>query len=134
VDGDTERQEHGRVDLQGISPRAIEPAVTFLCHPPSSATSEIYGDPEVHPRTKGCHRDNLNTIGLRSCYDEVKSLPGTLVTDFGARHMLSCATQACADAVRLVGKGEVCQDVHEVERVAGPARAEVSAGAFSLGV
>jgi hypothetical protein len=62
--------------------------VTFLCHPPSSATPEIYGDPEVHPRTKGCHRDNLNTIGPRSCYDQVQSLPGTLVTDLGVGHDL----------------------------------------------
>jgi hypothetical protein len=62
--------------------------------------------------------------------------PFSLNEDAAQGAMLSCATQVFADAVRLVGKREVCQDVHrsEVERVAGPARADVSAGVFSLGV
>jgi UDP-glucuronate decarboxylase len=52
-----------------------------------ASTSEIYGDPEVHPQTEGYH-GNVNTIGPRSCYDEGKRFAETLVTDFGARHGL----------------------------------------------
>ena len=52
-----------------------------------ASTSEIYGDPEVHPQTEDYH-GNVNTIGPRSCYDEGKRFAETLVTDFGARHGL----------------------------------------------
>ena len=52
-----------------------------------ASTSEIYGDPEVHPQTEGYH-GNVNTIGPRSCYDEGKRFAETLITDFGQRHNL----------------------------------------------
>jgi UDP-glucuronate decarboxylase len=52
-----------------------------------ASTSEIYGDPEVHPQTEGYH-GNVNTIGPRSCYDEGKRFAETLITDFGKRHGL----------------------------------------------
>ena len=52
-----------------------------------ASTSEIYGDPEVHPQTEGYH-GNVNTIGPRSCYDEGKRFAETLMTDFGKRHGL----------------------------------------------
>jgi UDP-glucuronate decarboxylase len=52
-----------------------------------ASTSEIYGDPEVHPQTEDYH-GNVNTVGPRSCYDEGKRFAETLVTDFGARHGL----------------------------------------------
>src|SRR5947207_11359278 len=49
-----------------------------------ASTSEIYGDPEVHPQTEDYH-GNVNTVGPRSCYDEGKRFAETLVTDFGRR-------------------------------------------------
>ena len=52
-----------------------------------ASTSEIYGDPEMHPQTES-YRGNVNTIGPRSCYDEGKRFAETLVTDFGRRHGL----------------------------------------------
>ena len=47
-----------------------------------ASTSEIYGDPDVHPQTEDYH-GNVNTVGPRSCYDEGKRYAETLVTDFG---------------------------------------------------
>ena len=52
-----------------------------------ASTSEIYGDPEVHPQTES-YRGNVNTVGPRSCYDEGKRFAETLVTDFGRQHGL----------------------------------------------
>lgn len=53
-----------------------------------ASTSEIYGDPEVHPQTES-YRGNVNTVGPRSCYDEGKRFAETLVTDFGVQHGLT---------------------------------------------
>ena len=52
-----------------------------------ASTSEIYGDPEVHPQTES-YRGNVNSVGPRSCYDEGKRFAETLVTDFGQQHGL----------------------------------------------
>jgi UDP-glucuronate decarboxylase len=46
-----------------------------------ASTSEVYGDPEVHPQTEG-YWGNVNPIGLRSCYDEGKRLAETLMMDY----------------------------------------------------
>jgi len=50
-----------------------------------ASTSEIYGDPTVHPQTEDYH-GNVNPIGPRACYDEGKRFAETILTDF------SCAT------------------------------------------
>jgi UDP-glucuronate decarboxylase len=47
-----------------------------------ASTSEIYGDPEVHPQLESYH-GNVNPVGPRACYDEGKRFAETLVTDFG---------------------------------------------------
>ena len=50
-----------------------------------ASTSEVYGDPEVHPQPesyKGC----VNTIGIRSCYDEGKRIAETLCFDYQRMH------------------------------------------------
>ena len=52
-----------------------------------ASTSEIYGDPEIHPQTEAYH-GNVNTVGPRSCYDEGKRFAETLVTDYGRHHGL----------------------------------------------
>lgn len=46
-----------------------------------TSTSEIYGDPEVHPQTEG-YWGNVNTVGARSCYDEGKRAAETLCADY----------------------------------------------------
>lgn len=46
-----------------------------------ASTSEVYGDPVVHPQTE-CYRGNVNTIGPRACYDEGKRFAETLCADY----------------------------------------------------
>jgi UDP-glucuronate decarboxylase len=46
-----------------------------------ASTSEVYGDPEVHPQVEG-YWGNVNPIGIRSCYDESKRLAETLMMDY----------------------------------------------------
>jgi UDP-glucuronate decarboxylase len=50
-----------------------------------ASTSEIYGDPDVHPQTEG-YWGNVNPIGLRSCYDEAKRCAETLFFDYRRQH------------------------------------------------
>lgn len=53
-----------------------------------ASTSEVYGDPEVHPQTEGYH-GNVNTIGPRACYDEGKRCAETLFFDYNRSHGLN---------------------------------------------
>lgn len=46
-----------------------------------TSTSEIYGEPQVHPQVEN-YRGNVNTIGIRSCYDEGKRISETLFFDY----------------------------------------------------
>tara|TARA_Y100000739_G_C20527124_1_gene427086 strand:+ start:107 stop:1045 length:939 start_codon:yes stop_codon:yes gene_type:complete len=50
-----------------------------------ASTSEIYGNPEIHPQTES-YRGSVNTIGLRSCYDEGKRIAETLCSDYERIH------------------------------------------------
>jgi len=50
-----------------------------------ASTSEIYGDPEEHPQ-KESYRGSVNTIGIRSCYDEGKRVAETLCSDYQRIH------------------------------------------------
>jgi UDP-glucuronate decarboxylase len=52
-----------------------------------ASTSEIYGDPAVHPQTEE-YRGNVNPIGARSCYDEGKRCAETLFFDYRRQHMM----------------------------------------------
>ena len=52
-----------------------------------SSTSEVYGDPTVHPQTED-YWGNVNPIGLRSCYDEGKRCAETLFFDYRRQHDL----------------------------------------------
>ena len=51
------------------------------------STSEVYGDPEVHPQRESCW-GHVNPIGPRSCYDEGKRCAETLFFDYGRQHRL----------------------------------------------
>jgi UDP-glucuronate decarboxylase len=50
-----------------------------------ASTSEVYGDPEVHPQPES-YRGCVNTIGIRSCYDEGKRIAETLCFDYRRMH------------------------------------------------
>jgi UDP-glucuronate decarboxylase len=52
-----------------------------------ASTSEVYGDPEVHPQTEG-YWGRVNPIGIRSCYDESKRCAETLFFDYRRQHDL----------------------------------------------
>ena len=52
-----------------------------------ASTSEVYGDPEIHPQTENYY-GNVNTIGYRSCYDEGKRCAETLFMDYKREHDL----------------------------------------------
>jgi len=49
-----------------------------------ASTSEVYGDPHVHPQSES-YRGNVNMVGVRSCYDEGKRCAETLFSDYGRR-------------------------------------------------
>ena len=52
-----------------------------------ASTSEVYGDPEVHPQPES-YRGCVNPIGIRSCYDEGKRMAETLFFDYNRQHNL----------------------------------------------
>ena len=52
-----------------------------------ASTSEVYGDPEVHPQIE-TYRGNVNTVGVRSCYDEGKRIAETLCYEFRKKYNL----------------------------------------------
>ena len=53
-----------------------------------ASTSEVYGDPEIHPQTES-YNGNVNMIGPRSCYDEGKRCAETLFMDYHRSHNLN---------------------------------------------
>ena len=55
-----------------------------------ASTSEVYGDPDVHPQ-KEDYNGNVNTLGFRSCYDEGKRCAETLFMDYKREHNLKIA-------------------------------------------
>lgn len=64
----------GTMNMLGLAKRV---KARFLL----ASTSEVYGDPEVHPQTEE-YRGNVNPIGIRSCYDEGKRIAETLAFDY----------------------------------------------------
>ena len=53
-----------------------------------ASTSEVYGDPEIHPQNED-YNGNVNTLGYRSCYDEGKRCAETLFMDYKREHNLN---------------------------------------------
>ncbi|MDJ0532517.1 MAG: SDR family oxidoreductase [Xenococcaceae cyanobacterium MO_207.B15] len=64
----------GTLNMLGLAKRV---KARFLL----ASTSEVYGDPDVHPQTEE-YRGNVNCIGIRSCYDEGKRVAETLAFDY----------------------------------------------------
>ena len=69
-----------RVSVEGTI-HMLELARHFGCPMLFSSTSEVYGDPDVHPQPEDYH-GNVNPIGIRSCYDEGKRCAESLCMDY----------------------------------------------------
>jgi len=74
----TKTSVHGAINMLGLAKRVK--AKIF-----QSSTSEVYGDPEVHPQPEE-YRGNVNPIGPRACYDEGKRCAETLFFDYHRQH------------------------------------------------
>jgi UDP-glucuronate decarboxylase len=76
----TKTSVHGAINMLGLAKRLR--AKIF-----QASTSEVYGDPSVHPQTED-YRGNVNPIGPRACYDEGKRCAETLFFDYQRQHKL----------------------------------------------
>lgn len=76
----TKTSVHGAINMLGLAKR-------LRCRIFQASTSEVYGDPSVHPQTEA-YWGNVNPIGPRSCYDEGKRCAETLFFDYHRQHGL----------------------------------------------
>jgi len=76
----TKTSIHGAINMLGLAKRTR--ALIF-----QASTSEVYGDPEVHPQPEE-YWGRVNPIGIRSCYDEGKRCAETLFFDYYRQHQL----------------------------------------------
>ena len=72
---------HGSINMLGLAKR-LQARIL------QASTSEVYGDPTVHPQTES-YWGNVNCIGMRSCYDEGKRCAETLFFDYHRQHKIS---------------------------------------------
>lgn len=77
----TKTSVHGAINMLGLAKRT---GAKIL----QASTSEVYGDPQVHPQTED-YWGHVNTIGIRSCYDEGKRCAETLFFDYHRQHALN---------------------------------------------
>lgn len=77
----TKTSVHGAINMLGLAKRLR--AKIF-----QASTSEVYGDPQIHPQTEG-YWGHVNPIGIRSCYDEGKRCAETLFFDYQRQHGVS---------------------------------------------
>jgi UDP-glucuronate decarboxylase len=76
----TKTSVHGAINMLGLAKRVKAKIL-------QASTSEVYGDPKVHPQTEA-YWGNVNPIGLRACYDEGKRCAETLFFDYHRQHQL----------------------------------------------
>ncbi|MBU1567885.1 MAG: SDR family oxidoreductase [Proteobacteria bacterium] len=76
----TKTSVHGAINMLGLAKRIK--AKIF-----QASTSEVYGDPEIHPQPES-YWGNVNPTGIRSCYDEGKRCAETLFFDYHRQHRL----------------------------------------------
>ena len=76
----TKTSVHGAINMLGLAKRVRAKIL-------QASTSEVYGDPNVHPQTEE-YWGNVNPIGPRSCYDEGKRCAETLFFDYRRQHNL----------------------------------------------
>jgi len=76
----TKTSVHGAINMLGLAKRVRAKIL-------QASTSEVYGDPEVHPQVEA-YWGRVNPIGIRSCYDEGKRCAETLFFDYHRQHKL----------------------------------------------
>ena len=76
----TKTSVHGAINMLGLAKRTKAKIL-------QASTSEVYGDPEIHPQPES-YWGNVNPIGTRSCYDEGKRCAETLFFDYHRQHGL----------------------------------------------
>jgi len=76
----TKTSVHGAINVLGLA-RRVKARIL------QASTSEVYGDPEVHPQTES-YWGRVNPIGVRSCYDEGKRCAETLFFDYFRQHQV----------------------------------------------
>ena len=76
----TKTSVHGAINMLGLAKRLKAKIL-------QASTSEVYGDPMVHPQPEA-YWGNVNPIGIRSCYDEGKRCAETLFFDYWRQHQL----------------------------------------------
>ena len=76
----TKTSVHGAINMLGLAKRIRSKIL-------QASTSEVYGDPEVHPQTEA-YWGRVNPVGPRSCYDEGKRCAETLFFDYYRQHKL----------------------------------------------
>jgi len=76
----TKTSVHGAINMLGLAKRLKAKIL-------QASTSEVYGDPKVHPQPES-YWGNVNPIGFRSCYDEGKRCAETLFFDYHRQHRL----------------------------------------------
>lgn len=76
----TKTSVHGAINMLGLAKRLKARIL-------QASTSEVYGDPEIHPQTES-YWGRVNPIGIRSCYDEGKRCAETLFYDYHRQHRL----------------------------------------------
>lgn len=76
----TKTSVHGAINMLGLAKRLRARIL-------QASTSEVYGDPEIHPQTES-YWGRVNPIGIRSCYDEGKRCAETLFFDYQRQHSL----------------------------------------------
>ncbi len=76
----TKTSVHGAINMLGLAKRVRAKIL-------QASTSEIYGDPEIHPQVEA-YWGRVNPIGIRSCYDEGKRCAETLFFDYHRQHKL----------------------------------------------
>ncbi len=79
----TKTSVHGAINMLGLAKRVKAKIL-------QASTSEVYGDPKIHPQTED-YWGNVNPIGIRSCYDEGKRCAETLFFDYWRQQ--SCASR-----------------------------------------
>ncbi|MFI3272275.1 MAG: UDP-glucuronic acid decarboxylase family protein [Pseudomonadota bacterium] len=73
---------HGAINMLGLAKRLGIPIF-------QTSTSEVYGDPAIHPQTED-YWGNVNPLGLRSCYDEGKRCAESLFMAYQRQHSVAC--------------------------------------------
>jgi UDP-glucuronate decarboxylase len=88
----TKTSVHGAINMLGLAKRLRARIL-------QASTSEVYGDPSVHPQSED-YWGHVNPIGPRSCYDEAKRCAETLFFDYRRQHRSTLMARAC---IRTMG-------------------------------